>query len=409
MSNNRLSFLEKILEKSVNEIYVFNPTSLKFLYINMRGITNLGYSYDRLENMTPLEISPEFTKVSFLKKIAPLISGKINSLQYKTTHKRKDNSTYPVKINLEHILSSNNKIIVAYVQDITNIEKEIKEHRVRLEKDIKIRTESLDLQKEHLKRSQKALSFLLEDMDEAREELLIANQYMRAANEELESFSYSVSHDLRSPLTRLDGFSKALLDLYGDKIDEKGKHYLERIRVSSQHMAALINDLLSLSRITRSDINKQKVNLSDISNKIIDEIKETNKARITEIQVEEGLMAFGDKTLIKSLLENLISNAFKFSRNKDITIIEIGKTIHKDNIYFFVKDNGEGFDMQYYNKLFAVFQRLHSNEEFPGTGIGLASVSRIISKHNGKIHAESEIGKGATFYFTLSLMTSKRD
>ncbi len=224
---------------------------------------------------------------------------------------------------------------------------------------------------------------------------------LETAIKELESFSYSVSHDLRGPLTRMDGFSKALTDYFKGKIDETGQHYINRIRSSCQHMSQLINDLLSLSIISQKDLINSKVNISGLAEKIFQENTEPEGTRIIRYEIEPNLISFGDEGLIHILLENLIGNAVKFSANKNPAIIRLGK-IKKDlkSIYF-ISDNGQGFDMAYADKLFKPFQRLHSAREYSGTGIGLATVHRIVKRHRGKIWADSKRGEGCTFYFTL--------
>ena len=396
----------EIIIDSIGFGVILIDMDLKIRNINEYAIRFLGYDYDnelkgkKCSNVI-CQLSGDCHKFEFDN----------NSSLKERIIRNKEGKEIPVLMDSRVIVFQGKKIILESFIDITKMkeaELSLELQRKELKSTVSERTDLLEKQREHLEKSQKALSFLLEDMDEAREELLIANQYMRAANRELESFSYSVSHDLRSPLTRLDGFSKALLDLYGDKLDDKGKHYLNRIRISSQHMADLINDLLKLSRITRSEINKQHISITSISKKIIEEILETDSSRNISFTVDDDLISFGDITLIKSLLENLIGNAVKFSMKNQSPIIKIGKTNIDNNEYFFVKDNGVGFEMKYYDKLFSAFQRLHSNEEFPGTGIGLASVQRIINKHNGHIYAESELGKGTTFFFTLSPLISAR-
>ena len=269
---------------------------------------------------------------------------------------------------------------------------ELVKHRDKLEDLIKERTDEVE-------RSQKSLVLLMEDVNEVNQELKSVNTILDATNTELEAFSYSVSHDLRAPLTRMDGFSKALIDSYSSNLDDKGVHFLNRIRASSQHMAKLIDDLLSLSRITREKVTRQKVDLSQTAGKIANELKASEPVRKVEFEIAKGLSANADRKFVEIILENLLGNSFKFTGKKENAVIEFGeKIIDKDEV-FFIKDNGTGFNMKYYNKIFTAFQRLHSEKEYKGTGIGLAIVQRIINKHGGKIWAESEEGKGATFYF----------
>jgi PAS domain S-box-containing protein len=221
------------------------------------------------------------------------------------------------------------------------------------------------------------------------------------SNKELEAFSYSVSHDLRSPLRSIDGFSLALFEDYFESLDEKAKDYIERIRNATKRMDELIDSLLRLSRVTRFDMKYDKVDLSKTINEIAEELKNSDNKRTSNFLIAKNVVAEGDKYLLKILLENLIGNSWKFTSKKEKTIIEFGSIAQDFNTIYFVKDNGVGFDMKYYDKLFGAFQRLHSKKDFSGTGIGLATVQRIVHRHNGKIWAESKLDIGTTFYFTL--------
>ena len=222
-------------------------------------------------------------------------------------------------------------------------------------------------------------------------------------SEELMAFTYSVSHDLRAPLRRLDGFSQELLNEYSDRLDETGRHYLQRIRNSAQNMGKLIDDLLKLSRISRKQITRETVDLGKISLEIIDELKELEPGRNVTFKNSGALQTHADKGLARIVLWNLLSNAWKFSSLRHPAQIEFGSTQMNEGRVFYVKDNGAGFDMKYSDKLFRAFQRLHSEKEYEGSGIGLATVSRIINLHNGKVWAESKPGTGSTFYFSFNL------
>lgn len=224
---------------------------------------------------------------------------------------------------------------------------------------------------------------------------------LAAVNQELESFSYSVSHDLRAPLRSIDGFSLALLEDYGDQFDNAGADYLRRVRSAAQRMAKLIDDLLQLSRMTRSRITREHISLSEIAYEICEHLKETDPQRQVHVDIAKGLKAIADEGLMLVVLQNLFSNAWKYSRNATNAHIEFNKMLQDGETVFYVRDNGVGFDMQYADKLFGAFQRLHGAAEFEGTGIGLATVQRIIHRHGGKIWAQSEPDKGTTFYFTL--------
>lgn len=226
---------------------------------------------------------------------------------------------------------------------------------------------------------------------------------LEVKNKELDAFSYSVAHDLRAPLRSIDGFSQALLEDYGDKLDDTGQQYLRYVRESAQQMSALIDDLLELSRVTRSELVRGALDLSSIAQEVAGRIARRNPGRSVRLVVHDGLEAQGDPRLLTVVFENLIGNAWKFTGKSENPTIEIGRLDDGgEHPAFYVRDNGAGFDMAYAAKLFGVFQRLHSTDEFEGTGIGLATVQRIIHRHGGRVWAEGEIGKGATFFFTLS-------
>jgi PAS domain S-box-containing protein len=225
---------------------------------------------------------------------------------------------------------------------------------------------------------------------------------LRAVNKELESFAYSVSHDLRAPLRSIDGFSLALLEDYNDKLDSNGRDYLNRVRNSAQRMSVLIDDLLELSRVTRSEINREIVELSALASGVTKELATGEPERKVAIQVAEGVTAEGDKRLLKVVLDNLLGNAWKYTGKTDKAEIEFGVIDKGGRAAYYVRDNGAGFDMKYADKLFGAFQRLHKAEEFPGTGIGLATVQRIVHRHGGQVWAEGKPGGGATFFFSLN-------
>jgi PAS domain S-box-containing protein len=221
------------------------------------------------------------------------------------------------------------------------------------------------------------------------------------ANKELEAFSYSVSHDLRAPLRGIDGFSLALYEDYHDSFDDTAKDYIKRIRAGTKKMDALIDSLLKLSRVSRFEMINEKVNLSFIANDISEVLKDYDKTRKAEFIIQKNITAYGDLNLLKIVMENLLNNAWKFTSKNDETIIEFGTIKEGAKTTYYVRDNGVGFDMKYSNKLFGAFQRLHHEKEYPGTGIGLATVQRIIRRHKGEIRAESKVNEGTTFYFTL--------
>lgn len=232
-------------------------------------------------------------------------------------------------------------------------------------------------------------------------QILQHSAQLEAANEELDAFAYSVSHDLRSPLRALDGFSQALVEDCADDLNDEGRDYLDRISKAAQRMGNLIDDLLTLSRLTRSQMQIQVVNLSTIADEILQELSNHDPERKVSTHVTPNLTARGDPTLLRVVLDNLLRNAWKFTSKQDRAEIEFGTEEKDGGSNFFVRDDGVGFNMEYVDKLFGAFQRLHSTAEFEGTGIGLATVARLVHRHGGKVWAEGVEGQGATLHFTL--------
>jgi two-component system, sensor histidine kinase and response regulator len=236
------------------------------------------------------------------------------------------------------------------------------------------------------------------ELAETRAELV---RDLEHKNRELESFSYAVSHDLRAPLRRIDSFSRAVLESQGDRLDEAGQRFLRRVREASQHMSQLIDDVLYLSRVTRAELREQDVDLSAITSMTLARLQEAEPERQVECKIRPGAVVTGDGQLLRIMLENLLGNAWKFTAGQFESRIEFGVTQLAGEPTYFVRDNGAGFDMTYADRLFVPFQRLHPQEEFPGNGIGLATVQRIVHRHGGRVWAEGLVGQGATFYFTL--------
>ena len=228
-----------------------------------------------------------------------------------------------------------------------------------------------------------------------------ATTELELANKELEAFSYSVSHDLRAPLHRIGGFAQILMEDYAEQLDLSGKQYLTKMRENVQRMSELIDDLLSLSRVTRFQMQRQTVDLSALAQTIATLLQQTQPERQVEFVIAAGIIVNGDRRLLQIVLENLLANAWKFTGKLSQARIQIGVMQEQGQQVYFVRDNGVGFDMTYAERLFSAFQRLHSTTEFPGTGIGLATVGRIIHRHGGRVWANGAVGQGATFYFTV--------
>jgi signal transduction histidine kinase len=308
-----------------------------------------------------------------------------------------------------------------------NEEKEKRaEELIIANRELAFQNEEKEKRAEELIIANKELAFQNEEKEKRAEELIIANRELKNAeddirklndeleqkvvertaqlesvNKELESFSYSVSHDLRAPIRAINGYTRILVEDYAEKLDSDGIKTLQSIINNSKKMGELIDDLLAFSKLGRKQVTVSEIDMSDLVNTVREELLFDEYENVPEFNVGVLPHAKGDKSLIKQVWVNLISNAIKYSKHKEKTSIEIG-AYQKDNlVVYYIKDGGAGFDMQYYDKLFGVFQRLHSQEEFEGTGIGLAIVQKIIHRHNGTVWAESKINEGSCFYFSL--------
>lgn len=261
--------------------------------------------------------------------------------------------------------------------------------------------DDFDIEKTKVESINSELRNEIDERVRAEEALRQANSATEAANRELEAFSYSVAHDLRAPLRSIDGFSLALLEDYAEGLDEQAKSYLGYVRESAQHMGRLIDDLLSLARVSRADLHCMDVDLANLARTILARLARDQPDRTVELALPAKLIARGDARLLEVVLENLLGNAWKFTGRRPLARIEVGCEPSGGRLAYFVRDNGAGFDMAYAEKLFAIFQRLHTASEFEGAGVGLATVDRIIRRHGGRAWAQGEVGCGASFYFTL--------
>jgi len=263
-----------------------------------------------------------------------------------------------------------------------------------------------------LRRANEQLQVEIAEHRQARAEVIALNatleqrvaertRSLELANKELETFSYSVSHDLRTPLRAIEGFSSVLMRDQADRLDERGREHLQRVRAATQRMGRLIDDLLHLARTMRVEVRRGNVNLSEMASSVAKEIGHAHPDRVVRFNVAPGLSAHGDPELVRIVLDNLLGNAAKFSSKKPDAHVDFGCTLQNGEAIYYVRDNGVGFDMAYANKLFGAFQRLHASKDFEGTGIGLANAQRIIARHGGRIWAEGRPDHGATFFFTL--------
>ena len=356
-----------LFENNPSPMLIFDQETFKFLAVNDAAVKHYGYSRKEFLNMGAQDIRPEEDVESF-KNIVATLEEKVVSVGERR-HRKKDGAIIYVDISAIRIDFIGKKAIFALVTDIT--QQKITENNIRninkiLEAKVAERTRDLEL-----------------------------------SNKELEAFSYSVSHDLRAPLRSMDGFAQALVEDFADKLDSKGKDYIHRIRMASQHMSQLIDDLLSLSRIVQARISMEKINISKVVSGIASRLREEDPGRNVQFVITPDIFVMADPGLITIAMQDLMNNAWKFTSKHPAAKIEFGQMVKDGDKVFFLRDDGAGFDMAYSNKLFAPFQRLHNNVEFDGTGIGLVIVNRIISRHGGRVWAEGMIEKGATVYFTL--------
>ena len=333
---------------------------------NAGAIKIYGYSEQEAFKLNVSDLVPEEYKAEALNFIADLKKGElVESLE--TKRQTKDGKILDIWMVVTKLVDENGKLIGAATteRDITERKQEEEDIR-RLNNEMEQRIVQLD-----------------------------------AANKNLEAFSYSVSHDLRAPLRGIDGWSLALLEDYGNQLDGQAKTYLEQVRSETQRMGQLIDDLLQLSHLTSTDMSKIKVNLSALAGTIAASLQKAQPDRQVEFVIKPGLNANGDAHLLEIALTNLLDNAFKFTGKTRQARIEFGQTEVEDQRAFYVRDNGVGFDMELAKKLFGAFQRMHRASDFPGTGVGLTTVQRIVHRHGGRIWAEAAVDQGATFYFTL--------
>lgn len=255
------------------------------------------------------------------------------------------------------------------------------------------------------------VAFLTERIEKVRtlsqlnDELQKEREKLKAANQELETFAYSVSHDLKVPLRAIDGFSRILEEDYHEELDDEGKRLIDIIRQNTKRMSQLIDDILHLSRAGRQNMVLAKLDLESLFQNAFNELKQSNKGRDIQLEIEPLPTVYGDRALLQQVISNLLANSFKFTATRETTLIEVGFQEGKKEYIFHIKDNGVGFNMKYSDKLFGLFQRLHGQDEFDGTGVGLSIVQRIIRRHGGDIWAEGKVDEGATFYFSLPVQT----
>ncbi|WP_298434269.1 ATP-binding protein [Geobacter sp.] len=350
-------------------MWVFDLETFAFLEVNDAAVAHYGYSREEFLAMTIRDIRPPEDLPALVETVKRVSSGPDRVGVWR--HRKKDGTIIYVEIASHTMTFAGRSAKVVMCIDVTErvrAEGEILRLNAELEERVRERTAELE-----------------------------------RANRELESFSYSVSHDLRAPLRHMDGFSKALLEDYGERLDAEGKGYLVRIRAGAQRMGRLIDDLLQLADVGRGELERRPVNLSALAQLIAAELRQGEPEREVTFRIVEGVRAEGDSRLLRVALENLLGNAWKYTGKREGAVIEFGAEERGGERVYLVRDNGVGFDMAYAGKLFQPFQRLHRAEDFEGTGIGLATVRRVVERHGGRIWAEGTVGLGAAFYFTLGV------
>lgn len=369
LRNNDLQRWGHIFEHAGWGILVCSPGTWSIEVMNPTIVSMVGSSVEELIGQTYLNFFEPESIPEARENIR--LAQDTGHHSWESLHMRKDGSHFPVLIDISTIKDErrDNLYLVVNIQDITlrkNGEEKIYRLNAELENRVRERTKQLE-----------------------------------DANKEMESFSYSVSHDLRAPLRSLDGYSSLLLEEYKNSLDEQGQLYLARIKESSHRMGNLIDDLLMLSRISRRELSLRQVDLSALAQQISTELALQNPQRCIEFEIASGMVVTADQNLIAIALENLLNNSCKYTMHQEHPKIRVGVQVLGDEPAYYVQDNGVGFDMKFAERLFKPFQRLHSEQEFPGTGIGLVTVHRIITRHGGRIWPEAQPNRGATFYFTL--------
>lgn len=389
-----------ILETAIDGFWQVDMQG-KLMEVNDAYCRLSGYTKQELLNMNVSELEASETNketIAHLQKLRELREDRFES-----KHRRKDGAVFDLEIRVQYREDEGGQMVV-FLRDITE--------QKQAEVDILASQAKLSEALEVSNRSRKTLLSVLEDQRRTQEEINTLNaeleyrveqrtEQLEAANKELEAFSYSVSHDLRAPLRHINGFISLFLENKKTAITEEELGYLNIVSNSAKEMGDLIDALLSFSRLNRAEIQKTLINSSSMISQLQEMFTEEFKSRKIEIQIHELPLIHGDYQLIKQVWMNLLSNAIKYTSKKEVAKIEIGSLENDFEIFFYVKDNGAGFNMKYGDKLFGVFQRLHKPRDFEGIGIGLANVNRIITRHGGRCWAEGELGQGAAFYFSL--------
>jgi len=403
----RLKVFNESIVQSMAEALCVEDAAGVLAFVNPAMEELLGYGSDELVGQPWQTIVPPDEAGRLQGKVA---QRRLNvSERYEARLRARDGREIPVLVSARPLFEGGAFAgVLAAFTDITErkrAEEALRSAHDQLEQRVQERTAELAFANEALKvevaerkRAEEEVRWLNEELEQR---VLERTAELQAVNKELEAFAYSVSHDLRAPLRSVEGFSQILLEDYVDSLDEEGQDYLRRVRAASQRMAHLIEDILALSRITRREMCREEVDLSALVREVAAELEQCDPERQVAFVIQEGVIVHGDAGLLRAVLENLVGNAWKFTAHHPRANIEFGVTRQNGKSAYFVRDDGAGFDMAYAEKLFMAFQRLHSVTEFEGTGIGLATVQRIIHRHGGRVWAEGAVEHGATFYFTV--------
>lgn len=407
----------RVFFEAMNEGAVTTTFDGTILYCNHRFADLAKVPLEKAMGMSLLDFVPEGSR----QAVAALLSeAGLESHAIESSLIVQGGNIVPVNISVNLLRTKDLEAVCAIVTDLSELMlmRRLEEANERLSRT----NEKLQTSERMLRDSRRAALNLLEDTATARKksdeanaglqievterkraeyQLIRKSEELAAINKELEAYSYTISHDLRAPLRSIEGFSNAIIEDYADKLDATGMDYFLRVTSASRRMSQLIDALLTMSRLTQSEIKEKVVNLSDVVNVIAHELKRSQPERAVEFVIAERVSANGDQVMLRIVLENLLNNAWKFTSRHPTGKIEFGATRIDDKDVYFVRDDGAGFNMEFADKLFSPFKRFHTETEFPGLGIGLATIHKIITKHGGKIWAESAPEKGTTFYFTL--------
>ena len=375
------------------------------LYVNSSFAEITGYSVDELLNMTGWDFTRPEDIAKFKQRMKKRIADEPHKRMYERIIVRKDGTEVLTEMSMTTTVWQGKKRPLAIIRDITErkrTEEELREYRIRLEELVEARTAELDRRVAEVEGLNRAMTNLLNDLQAANRKLAETGQELQRANAELETFTYSVSHDLKAPLRGIDGYSRLLLEDHAGQLDDEGRTFLHTIRHAAEQMNQSINDLLAYSRLERRAMHTTSVNLRALVDALVAEYAEEMRERSVDLTVEVPCqVVMAEAEGLAQALRNLLDNALKFTRDVPQPRVEIGGRETENACIIWVRDNGIGFDMLYHDRIFEIFQRLHRAEEYPGTGVGLAIVRKAMQRMGGRAWAESAPGEGATFYLEI--------